>query len=168
MRYFVTVEDRTFVVELAGKVVTVDGTEHTVDLAGHAGNAYRHMLLDSEGHAMLVRAGSARGEWEVQMKGRTLLLEALDERTRTIREMTGGATAQRSVLAVRAPMPGLILRIEVEPGQEVRAGQGVIVMEAMKMENELRADGGGVVARILVSTGQAVEKNAVLVEFEAS
>jgi pyruvate carboxylase subunit B len=64
-------------------------------------------------------------------------------------------------------MPGLIVRIEVELGQKVANGQGVAVIEAMKMENELRADGGGTVARILVAPGEAVQKGAVLVEFES-
>jgi biotin carboxyl carrier protein len=63
-------------------------------------------------------------------------------------------------------MPGLVLRIEVEPGQEIKAGQGVIVVEAMKMENELRAETGGTVARVLVREGEPVERGAVLIEFE--
>jgi pyruvate carboxylase subunit B len=64
-------------------------------------------------------------------------------------------------------MPGLIVRLEVTEGQTVSAGQGVVIMEAMKMENELRADGGGIVSRIRVAVGQAVEKGTVLVEFQA-
>ncbi|HEY0673364.1 MAG TPA: acetyl-CoA carboxylase biotin carboxyl carrier protein subunit, partial [Longimicrobiales bacterium] len=64
-----------------------------------------------------------------------------------------------------APMPGLVLRVDVEAGQQVNAGQGVVIIEAMKMENELRADAAGVVARILVQPGTAVEKGTVLVEF---
>jgi pyruvate carboxylase subunit B len=64
-------------------------------------------------------------------------------------------------------MPGLIVRVEVAPGQTVTAGQGVVIMEAMKMENELRAESDGVVARVHVTAGQPVEKGAVLMEFEA-
>jgi biotin carboxyl carrier protein len=60
------------------------------------------------------------------------------------------------------------VRVEVEPGQEVKPGQGVAIIEAMKMENELRAEGAGVVSRILVVPGQAVDKGAVLVEFRDS
>ena len=58
------------------------------------------------------------------------------------------------------------MRVEVEPGQQVKAGQGVVIIEAMKMENELKAEADGVVARVHVKQGQAVEKGAVLVEFE--
>jgi pyruvate carboxylase subunit B len=62
-------------------------------------------------------------------------------------------------------MPGLVVRVEVGVGDTVRAGQGVLIMEAMKMENELKADAPGVVSRILAESGQAVEKGAVLIEF---
>jgi pyruvate carboxylase subunit B len=63
-------------------------------------------------------------------------------------------------------MPGLVLRIEVEPGQLIKPGQGVVTIEAMKMENELRAEVEGTVSRVLVQQGQPVEKGAVLIEFE--
>jgi pyruvate carboxylase subunit B len=63
-------------------------------------------------------------------------------------------------------MPGLVVRLEVEPGQAVVAGAGVLVLEAMKMENELRAPAGARVKAVLVRPGQAVEKGQVLVEFE--
>jgi pyruvate carboxylase subunit B len=65
-------------------------------------------------------------------------------------------------------MPGLIVRVLVQPGDVVQAGQGVIVIEAMKMENELRASSAGVVRAVSVAAGSAVEKGAVLVEFEPS
>ena len=64
-------------------------------------------------------------------------------------------------------MPGLIVRTEVGVGDRVRKGQGVVVMEAMKMENELKAEADGVVSRVMVEDGTAVEKGAVLAEFEA-
>jgi biotin carboxyl carrier protein len=64
-------------------------------------------------------------------------------------------------------MPGLVLRIQVQQGQAVVAGQPIVALEAMKMENELRATAPGVVQTIAVVAGQAVEKGAVLVEFAA-
>jgi pyruvate carboxylase subunit B len=64
-------------------------------------------------------------------------------------------------------MPGMIVRLNVKEGDQVRAGQGLVVMEAMKMENELRAAASGTVLRVLVSPGNAVEKGAILLEMEA-
>jgi biotin carboxyl carrier protein len=64
-------------------------------------------------------------------------------------------------------MPGLIVRVNVQEGDRVRAGQGLVVMEAMKMENELRASADGIVRRVIVIPGSAVEKGAQLLEMES-
>jgi biotin carboxyl carrier protein len=63
-------------------------------------------------------------------------------------------------------MPGLVIRVHVTPGQEVAAGAGMVVLEAMKMENELRAGGPATVRAVRVAPGEAVEKGQVLVEYE--
>jgi pyruvate carboxylase subunit B len=111
---------------------------------------------------------SAEG-WLVQHGGRTWPVEIVDERTRSLRQMVGTKkpVGAGGAGAVRAPMPGLVLRLEVEEGQTVLAGDGLLVLEAMKMENEIRSSEAGVVKRILVRAGQAVEKGAVLVELAA-
>ena len=65
-------------------------------------------------------------------------------------------------------MPGLVLRVQVAPGQEVPAGAGLVVLEAMKMENELKAPAPALIKAVRVQPGQAVEKGQVLLEFEDS
>jgi pyruvate carboxylase subunit B len=60
----------------------------------------------------------------------------------------------------------MIVRVEVEAGDHVSAGQGVVIVEAMKMENELKAEAPGIVSKVLVEPGTAVEKGMVLIEFE--
>ena len=67
---------------------------------------------------------------------------------------------------LRAPMPGLIVQLRVKVGDTIAAGDGLVVMEAMKMENELRAQAAGTVRAVHVSVGAAVEKGALLVELE--
>jgi biotin carboxyl carrier protein len=74
--------------------------------------------------------------------------------------------ASAKVLNVKAPMPGLVLNVLVEPGQEVKKGDKLLVLEAMKMENIIKAAGDGKVGRIAVDKGQAVDKNQTLIEFE--
>ncbi len=74
-----------------------------------------------------------------------------------------GALAHKDL---KAPMPGLVLEIMVNPGQEVAKGDPLFILEAMKMENVIKAAGDGVVKSIGVKTGQAVEKSEVLIEFE--
>jgi len=62
-------------------------------------------------------------------------------------------------------MPGLVVRVVVEPGQDVATGASLVVLEAMKMENDLKATGAAVVEQVLVTAGQTVEKGALLVTF---
>jgi biotin carboxyl carrier protein len=166
MRYFVNVGDRTVEVEIDGDDVRVDGRTVAAELRAVPGSGVRHLLVD--GRSVNVAAETAEaGTWDIALDGLRFRAEVLDERTRAIRQMTGRAAGPRGPRPVRAPMPGMIVRIEVEPGQSVKSGQGIVIVEAMKMENELKAEGDGVVARILVEPGQAVQKGAVLVEFEA-
>ena len=93
-------------------------------------------------------------------------MEALDERTRTIRDLTAAAAGPAGPAPLVAPMPGLIVRVNVAPGDVVHAGQGLVVMEAMKMENELRAAAAGTVRAVHAAPGSAVNKGAVLVELD--
>ncbi|HEX2187758.1 MAG TPA: biotin/lipoyl-containing protein [Longimicrobiaceae bacterium] len=165
MRYFVTIAGRVVEVDLTGPDPVVDGTPVHAELAALPGTPVRTLLVDGRSHPFVAHAGEKRGRWEITMEGTRLAAEAVDERTRAIREMTGGAEADTEK-SVDAPMPGLVVRVEVVVGQQVRAGQGVVIVEAMKMENELKAPADGVVARIEVEAGQTVEKGATLIVLE--
>lgn len=166
MRYTVTVAGRTFVIDLGATPPTIDGCPVQADLHKVRGTALQHLLLDGRSFTLVLRE-EGRGLWGVHVDGRRAQAEVMDERERAIREMTGRGAQPRGPKPVRAPMPGLVVRLDVEAGQLVRAGQGVVIVEAMKMQNELKAETGGVVSRILVKPGQPVEKGAVLVEFES-
>ena len=165
MRYFVTLAGREVEVDLTGATPVVDGTPVQASLAAVPGTATRHLLLDGRSYALTATPGDRRGRWSIALGAERYQADAVDERTRAIREMTGGGedAADREVLA---PMPGLVLKVEVEVGQPVKAGQGVVVVEAMKMENELKAPADGIVARIEVAPGQTVEKGATLIVLE--
>lgn len=167
MLYHVTIGDRTVTVELEGERVIVDGVDAgTADLAALPGTDVRHLLLDRTSHTVI--AHRRVDAWSLHVDGWPVEAGVVDERTRAIRAMTGQSAAAPGPKPVRAPMPGMIVRVEAAPGDTVRAGQGIVVMEAMKMENELKSETDGVVSRVLVEAGQAVEKGAVLVEFEAA
>lgn len=165
MRYFVTIGDREVEVDLTGATPVVDGVPLHAELAALPGTPVRHLLVDGRSHAFVAHPGERRGRWEIVLEARRFAAEAVDERTRAIREMTGGAEAEAEKTVV-APMPGLVVKVEVEVGEQVRAGQGVVVVEAMKMENELKAPADGVVSRIEVQPGQTVDKGATLIVLE--
>ncbi len=165
MRYFVTIAGREIEVDLTGPTPVVDGTPIHAEMAALPGTPVRNLLVDGRSHSFVAHAGDRRGRWEISLGGTRYAADAVDERTRAIREMTGGADVETEK-TVAAPMPGLVVRVEVEVGQQVRAGQGVVIVEAMKMENELKAPADGVVARIEVQPGQTVEKGATLLVLE--
>jgi len=165
MKYFVALAGQTFAVEVDGARLVVDGVERLAELRALPGSPVRQLLLDGRSEALTIRR-EGRGIWEVGARGDRWLAEAVDERTRHLRSLTGAGGVPGRAARLLAPMPGLVLRVEVEPGQRVEAGTGLIVLEAMKMENELRAAAVAVVKAVAVVPGQAVEKGQVLVEFE--
>ncbi len=167
MRYFVTIGERTFRVELRQGGVRLDGADVAAELRAVPGAPMHHLILDGASYPIHARQGSDAGIWTVHTDGVRLEADVVDQRTRAIRAMTSRSVRPRGPRPVKAPMPGLVARLLVAVGDRVEAGQGVAIVEAMKMENELKVDAGGVVARIAVQAGQAVEKGAVMIEFEA-
>jgi pyruvate carboxylase subunit B len=166
MRYFVTVDGHTYEVDLGPDGTLVDGAPVDADLAHVEGTEIRSLILDGASHRILARRGEG-GEWTLHLGGRRYRAEAVDERTSAIREMTGASAGPRGPRPVQAPMPGLVVKIEVAVGDTVAPGQGVAIVEAMKMENELKAESAGVVTRIHVEPGQTVEKDQVLIDLAA-
>jgi pyruvate carboxylase subunit B len=165
MNYHVSVGDREHLVSVDGERITVDGQAVVATLVPVAGTPVRQLFLDGASW-MLTVDPVERGRWEVGWRGDRWEVEVVDERTRHIRSLAGPGRARSGGGALKAPMPGLVIRVLVEPGQSVEAGQGVVVLEAMKMENELKAPAAGVVRAVRAEVGRAVEKGEVLVELE--
>jgi pyruvate carboxylase subunit B len=162
MKYFVTIGGRTREVVVDGDHVEVDGSRIAAELRAIPGTSLRQLILPESSTVFVMEPGPA-GQWLVQDRGERYEVEALDERSHYIRRLVGAGKSHTGGGVLKAPMPGLVVRILVEPGQEVVAGQGILVLEAMKMENELKATGPGVIERIDVKVGQAVEKGQALV-----
>jgi len=171
VKYSVRIGDTIHEVEVDGTRVLVDGVALDADLAavggggGGGGGAtpLYHHLLGGASWTVTAQPLEGPGRWALGMAGERIEVTVEDERDRAKppRSRTGGAVAGGGT--VRAPMPGLVLRVEVAEGQRVDAGAGLVVVEAMKMENELRAGRAAVVQKVHVAVGQAVEKGAPLV-----
>ena len=163
MKYFVTLGDREIEVEVDGERVTVGGRTAVVHRSTIAGTPLHQVMID--GRSLLVpleRLGP--GRWSVTAWGERRDATVLDERAKQIEGLVRRAEPANLGGVIKAPMPGLVLRIPVAVGQAVAAGQGVLVLEAMKMENEIKAPAPGVVTGIPVQPGQAVEKGQVLLQ----
>jgi biotin carboxyl carrier protein len=165
MKYVVLVDGQSIEVEVDGERVTVAGQIHSATLGAIRGTPLRQLLLDGRPLTLSVEA-LGRGRWALTPAGERWELEVLDERTRHIRSLTGTGDQRRSAEVLKAPMPGLVVRVQAKVGDKVAAGTGLVVLEAMKMENELKAAAPGVVKAVRVSPGEAVEKGQTLVEFE--
>lgn len=161
MRYFVTIGDREEIVEVDGREIRIDGVSVDAELASLPGTDCRHLRMDDRSVSMFCRREAE--EWLVELEGRGFRVRVEDDRARHIRELASAAAPAETHREVRAPMPGLIVKVEVEPGQTIAAGDGLIVIEAMKMENELRADAAGLVREVAVEPGQTVDRDEILV-----
>ncbi len=163
MRYSVTIGGQTIDVEVDGSRVTVDGVGLEAQLAAVSGTPLYHLLLGGASWTVTAQPLEGAGRWALGVVGERVEVEAVDERAQQVQRLTAAPSPAPGHATLRAPMPGLVVRVAVAAGQHVEAGAGLVVVEAMKMENELRAARPGVVETVHVAVGDAVEKGALLV-----
>jgi len=164
MKYVVEVNGERVTVDLDGAYATVNGERFAVELTPVVGTPVRLVRVGEQVHRIIARRGAQRGAWALDVDGERYTVDALDERMRTLRDLTDALNASTGPAPLVAPMPGLVVRVSVAVGDTVSPGQGLVVVEAMKMENELRATTAGVVTAVRAVPGTAVDKGAVLVE----
>jgi len=165
VKYTVTIRGRAYEVELRGNEARLDGEVVEAVLHHTPGSPIRLLTLSHGIEAFALDRQD--GGWMIHHAGEAWEAQVVDERTRRLQEMTGAVRGGAGGAVVKAPMPGRVVRVEVELGAQVRQGQGLVVLEAMKMENELTAPLAGRVTAIAVTAGEAVPKGAMLVEVTA-
>jgi biotin carboxyl carrier protein len=164
VRFEAAVLGRSARVEVRGRnghyVVTIDGRSLEVDYQ-ETGRHFASLIVEGRSY----EAGLERqpGGYNVVLSDDVIAVELMDAARGEGAAPRAGA---RGPARLNAPMPGKVVRVLVQPGQEVQAGQGLVVIEAMKMENELRAPRPGTVAEVRVREQQAVETGALLVVVE--
>ena len=167
MAYIATLGDQTHTIEVQELKadhlyrIVIDGKERIVD--GRQLSAHMYSLL-VEDQSFTIDVTEKDDQYTVSCEGKTFQFSLLDER-RALRPGEGGSSGVGDT-EVRSLMPGKIVEILVSVGDEVEQDQGVLIMEAMKMENEVRASTTGTVTAILVAEGQAVEAGELLLELE--
>jgi len=126
-----------------------------------------HVLHDGKAYQAIVdKADLGDKTVSLRINGKTKSIKIQDEYDLLVKKMGLSANIAHKISAIKAPMPGLVLSILVEPGQEVGQGEPMLILEAMKMENVIKSPGEGKVKKIVVSKGKAVDKGEVLVEME--
>ena len=130
-------------------------------------NSQYHILQNKQSFTASVLANDFNSKsYTVMVNGNTYEVSISNEIDQLITKLGLEASSSKKANDVKAPMPGLIVSVDITPGQEVKESDGILVLEAMKMENTLTAPKDGIVKSISVKTGDKVEKNALLIEME--
>ncbi|NIS78886.1 MAG: biotin/lipoyl-binding protein [Anaerolineales bacterium] len=162
MKYIATIEDQQFEIEInADGEIMVNGERLSLDFQSVAGRPVYSMLI--EGRSFEAYVVPSLSGLEVLLKGQLYLVNVEDERQRRLRMASGAQISQTGEYHLRAPMPGLVVAVPVEEGQQVEKGDNLIVLESMKMQNELKSPRGGTIARVRVHAGDSVDQNQVMV-----
>jgi biotin carboxyl carrier protein len=145
-----------------GDVLTISNSKktHNIDLKPLGKNLYS-LLIDN--HSYTIEATKSKGEVRIVFDQHEYTVPVMNSRERIESEILGSSASADEKGEIRSPMPGLILKIEVEKGDAVQSGQPLLIMEAMKMENEIRAQFNGEVKEILIKENQKVEKGDLLI-----
>jgi pyruvate carboxylase subunit B len=161
--YRALVDDREYDIAIQDDRLVVDGEpkDYTFEVLREG---YVSMIVDGKSLPVSVEP-IGENTLRVTIDGRRTEVQVKDERDLLVEEFGLGDDAAAGG-EVRAPMPGLVLDVLVDKGDEVAAEQGLLVLEAMKMENELKAPSGGIVTAIHATSGDAVEKDALLIAIE--
>ncbi len=164
--YLATVNGRTYRIELVDeRHVRIDGVLYEIDFQAVPEQPIYSLLASGTSYEAIV-AQAERDTWEVLLRGVLYRVQVEDERERRLREQAGQEAGTTAHMHIRSPMPGLVVEVRVQPGDEVGKGDVLLILESMKMQNEIRAPRKGVVRRVHVSAGVSVEQNAPLVELE--
>lgn len=161
MRYITTIADREFNVDVQDdEHVMVDGVLYQVDWDAMSNQPVYSLLVDGKSYEAFVYP--TEDGWQVLLHGRLFSAQVEDEREKRTRRTEEGQASQRAEFHLKAPMPGLVVAITVEEGQAVKKGDVLVILESMKMQNELKSAREGTVTRLRVHPGDNVEQRQLL------
>jgi len=166
MKYLVTINDDKYRVSIDGDRAKfkIDGREVKIDYRRLKGGKLHSIIADNIAYEFsLERSNGGFDVWHACGQSR---VDVTDEKSERLTTLMGTAVAGSKASSLKAPMPGLVIKVEVKVGQHVKRGDGLVIVEAMKMENELKAHAPAIIKEIKVQAGQAVEKNQILILFE--
>jgi biotin carboxyl carrier protein len=161
MKYITTIDEKDYLVEVIDeKHVSIDGKVLDVDFSTINGQRVFSLIIDGKSYEAHINP--ADEGWEVLLRGRFYTAQVEEEREKRLRASAGSRVVEGGEFHLKAPMPGLVVAVMVEDGMHIEKGQVLIILESMKMQNELKSPKGGVVSRIKVKPGERVEQKATL------
>jgi biotin carboxyl carrier protein len=164
MKYATTINGKTYIIEINDdRRVTVDGVEYAVDFESVSGQPVYSLLLDGRSYEAYVYEGDVPSDWQVLLRGGLHTVQVEDEREKRLRAAAGSVATASGEYNLKAPMPGLVVTVPVQEGQPVKKGDILVILESMKMQNELKSPRDGTIHRVKARPGESVEQNQVLV-----
>jgi biotin carboxyl carrier protein len=161
MQYITTIDEREFIVEILDEHhIKINGVVFDIDLDQVGSQPVYSLIVDGQSYDTHVYQEDDR--WHVLIHGSLYTAKVEDERDKRLRASLGGGQAEQDEFLLRAPMPGMIVSIPVDEGQRVEKGDVLLVLESMKMQNELKSPRGGSVSRLRVKAGDRVEQKETL------
>lgn len=163
MKYITTIDGTEFTIEWdeSGQVL-VDGEPYNVSLNSLGNGDMVSMIFNNRSIEAVVNSAE-RDRWEILLNGENYDVKVQDERAYRLARARGELEGDSGLVLTKSPMPGVIVNVLVDVGQTVSKGETLVILESMKMENELKATLDGTVQEVLVAAGATVEKGAVLV-----
>jgi len=161
------VNNTEFEVEVLSKeTVVLNGETNNLDIIS-VSETKQHVLIGNKSYSIeQVSFDTEKKIATLKVNNRTYQVSLKDKYDLLLKELGMSNMATKVIKEIKAPMPGLVVSIEVEKGQEVKNGDPVIILEAMKMENVLKSPIDGIIKSIKAVKATTVDKNAVLIEFE--
>ena len=161
MKYITTLDGKEYLIEVVDEHhVSVNGRAQEVDFESVSGQPVYSLIIDGKSYESYVY--ETEEGWQVLTRGRQYNLTIEDEREKRLRAAAGGGVAESGEFHLKAPMPGLVVAIPVNEGDKVEKGQVILILESMKMQNELKSPKSGTVGRIRVKQGEKVEQRQAL------
>jgi biotin carboxyl carrier protein len=162
MKYIATIEDKEYVIEInrTGEVM-VNGVPRVADMQSIGQSRLFSLLVDGRSYDVYIDEREER--YLLVMQEGIFEVKVEDERTRRLAGLQRMPTAPAGEILIKAPMPGVVVDVPVVVGQEVAAGERVIVLESMKMQNEFKAPRDGVVRSVRVKVGDRVDQNQIMI-----
>lgn len=152
-------------IENSGSDLVVNGKSIQIDTQKIDAKNY-HILHDNRSYSVELVGEDNDKNMQIKVNGNVYSVAVKDQFDLLLKQLGLEDLATKKIKNVNAPMPGLVLGVSVTVGQEIKKGDNLLVLEAMKMENILKSPSDGKIAKININVGDKVEKNAVLIEFE--
>jgi len=161
MKYVTTIDEREYIVDIIDEHhVSVDGEVYQVDFMPVGDQPVYSLVVN--GQSVDAHVYPNEDTWQVLFRGSLYTANVEDEREKRLRAALAGRVAEHEDFHLKAPMPGMVVSIPVMDGQLVEKGNVLVILESMKMQNELRAPRDGKVVRLRVKVGDRVEQKETM------